>query len=51
MFVEPSAFDGLDQVGILDGVKRDFLAHLKEDRAAINAVMVDYLERLESLAA
>jgi hypothetical protein len=25
-----------------DGVKRDILAHLKEDRAAINAVMVDY---------
>ena len=25
-----------------DGVKRDILAHLKEDRASINAIMVDY---------
>jgi hypothetical protein len=25
-----------------DGVRRDILAHLKEDRAAINAIMVDY---------
>lgn len=29
-------------IRLWDGVKRDILAHLKEDRVAINAIMVDY---------